>query len=219
VNSLSVPYFPEVFIPGNLDHAKAIILADDPKGEKWVKETEETASQIIQCFAQAGRPLQPGSVLLDYGCGVGRVSKRLIELTGCVILGLDFSPRMLEFAIPYVGSPGFVPCPPQALPILKKQGLQIQGAIAVLVLQHCLNPRQDIELIASVLEKDALFFVANSRGRYVPTTPKDGWAQWHDDGLDVRKEVLRSFELVSELASDNVSDRALFKKPNRLQHP
>jgi hypothetical protein len=67
---------PRVFDVGNIAQAKRIILT--PEGsttdERWAKETPYLADLIVQHLT-----LRPDSVLLDYGCGIGRLAKGSLE--------------------------------------------------------------------------------------------------------------------------------------------
>ena len=56
--------------------------------------------------------LAPNSdmVVLDYGCGVGRLAKAMIEAKGCAVIGLDISARMRTLAQDYVASDRLSPC-------------------------------------------------------------------------------------------------------------
>ncbi len=209
-------YFPQVFIPQSMEHAKDIILSDDPTGEKWVRETDATARAMIESFARANSPLTDKSILLDYGCGIGRMAKRIIELTGCTVLGLDISPGMLHCSVPYVNSDRFIPCPQSQIAVLTKGGLRVDAAISVWTLQHCLNPAQDIAMIHEILKPNGLFFVVNKYARYLPITPTDSYVRWYDDKIDVLKCLGENFELAEDIPSiGNAGDdyyRAFRKK-------
>lgn len=47
-------------------------------------------------FRALSRQVKPGDVLVDYGCGPGRVAARAARALGVRILGADVSPAMLE---------------------------------------------------------------------------------------------------------------------------
>jgi cyclopropane fatty-acyl-phospholipid synthase-like methyltransferase len=193
-------YFPQVFIPQNLEHAKEIILSTDPTGEKWRRETDETATALFQSFEKAQLQLTDQSILLDYGCGIGRMAKKIIELSGCTVLGADISPEMLRYSWEYVRSDRFIACPQNRLGNLTWQGLRVDAAIAVWTLQHCLNPAEDIALVHEILKPNGLFFVVNKFDRYVPVTPNSNFARWYNDGIDVLKCISEKFELVESVS-------------------
>ncbi|MFE1414192.1 class I SAM-dependent methyltransferase [Streptomyces sp. NPDC058746] len=49
-------------------------------------------------FRSLSRRIGPGSVLVDYGCGPGRVADAAARRLGARVLGVDTSPQMLELA-------------------------------------------------------------------------------------------------------------------------
>jgi cyclopropane fatty-acyl-phospholipid synthase-like methyltransferase len=51
-------------------------------------------------------------VVLDYGCGIGRLAKAMIDASGCSVVGLDTSPEMRKLADDYVGSDRFIAVSP-----------------------------------------------------------------------------------------------------------
>jgi SAM-dependent methyltransferase len=193
-------YFPQVFIPQNIEHAKEIILSTDPTGEKWIRETDATAMAIRHALQRAQVPLTEQSLLLDYGCGIGRVAKKMIELSGCTVLGLDISPGMLYCSLPYVNSDRFIPCPQNRIRALAADGLKVDAAMAIWTLQHCLHPLEDVAMIHEILKPGGLFFVANKYDRYLPVTPLDSNIRWHDDKIDILKCIGEYFDLVESVS-------------------
>jgi SAM-dependent methyltransferase len=189
-------YCPEVFAPDSLEHAKNIIIpggGSDP-AFRWHAETEETVAKILRLFAEAGKPLTERSILIDYGCGIGRVAKELIERTGCTVLGADISPGMLELAFRYVNSRNFVICPAVTLPLLRDKGFRADGAIACWTYQHCVSPSHDIALTASLLSEGGLLFVVNEDRQCIPVSAaQEGWADWTDNGEDVLSILRKNF--------------------------
>ena len=207
-----VQYWPQVFVPSSLEHAKSIILSADSTEESWKRETEETVTSMIEAFAAADRPIGPTSLLLDYGCGVGRLSRHLIERTGCTVLGTDIVPKMLEYSVAFVNSANFIVCPQRALPTLERQGLRVDGAFAVWVLQHCYDPRVELDFIARLLGDAGLLFVVNKTDRFVPVVPDSDWAKWHDDGVDVRSLARARFDEIRDCGSAGDNYCALLRK-------
>jgi SAM-dependent methyltransferase len=191
-------YFPQIFLPKDLQHAKEIILSSDPTGEKWVWETEYTVDKIIASFNEAGRPIEAGNVLIDYGCGIGRIAEALIKKTGCIVVGVDISPGMLGLALTYVNSANFIPCPQKCLPALIGAGMRVSGAFSVWTLQHCLKPDEDLFFIEKAIEPGGLFFVVNKYDRYVPVAPENGWARFIDDKANVKDLLQDRFEKKAE---------------------
>ena len=132
--------------------------------------------------------------MLDYGCGIGRIAKELIDRTGCSVVGVDISSQMRALASQYVRSERFMACSPEMLDSLLWGGLRVDAALSVWVLQHCLQPTVDIGRIRDAIKVNGSFFLVNNRGRAVPTV-EQGWV---DDGLDVREMVREVFDAEEE---------------------
>lgn len=177
-------YSPAIFNVGDINQAKRIILTTEGElstDRRWREETPYLLSLI-----EANILLHSESVVLDYGCGIGRMSKVLIEKFGCRVVGVDISPSMRALAASYVSSERFIACAPEAL---KWIGIDFDMALAVWVLQHCYQVEADIARISGALKAGASMFIVNDRKRIVPTR-EQGWA---NDGLDVLGLLRGSF--------------------------
>ena len=98
-------YLKDAFYPRDIDHAKEICLSPDLRiPNKFEKETELTIETLVSNLYAHNN-----SVVLDFGCGVGRLSKGLIQRLGCDVVGVDFSEPMLHTASEYVMSRKFMP--------------------------------------------------------------------------------------------------------------
>lgn len=175
----SLTYSRDVFDVVDERQARRVILTPDGEQdteERWERETP----YLVEMIGDLLRPQRHG-LYLDYGCGIGRLAKPLIEHFDCRILGVDISERMRALAPTYVGSQSFSVISPHVLHSLADRGLRADGAMSIWVLQHCLTPAQDIDLIRSALAPGAGFFVLNMEARAVPT--KEG--AWANDGVDV----------------------------------
>lgn len=184
----TVRYAREVFDAADEAGARRIILtpeAGQDTDERWARETPYLADLIA-----AHIPLGPQSLVVDYGCGIGRLAKALIERTGCRVLGVDISARMRALAPEYVASSNFSAISPPMLGALAQNGLRATAALSVWVLQHCLRPDVDVAVLAGALESGAPLFVVNTNVRVVPV---DG-GRWLNDGLDIRKVLGAHFE-------------------------
>ena len=97
-------YTPGIFDRNSLAAAKQVILTVPPDiaDEFWQRATIATGKLILE----AVRPTRD-DVLLDFGCGIGRLAKELIGHTGCRIVGVDMSAAMRRYAIEYVASDRF----------------------------------------------------------------------------------------------------------------
>lgn len=181
---MEAAYNPAVFDVGTLDQAKRIILTPQAglsTGQRWETETPYLLGLIDTVV-----DLDEDSVVLDYGCGVGRMSKALIEKHSCLVIGVDISPSMRALAAAYVSSPRFLACAPEALAQL---GIKANLALAIWVLQHCNDVSIDIDRIRLALNRKGTLFLVNDKRRIVPTM--SGWAS---DGESVPDLLSRNFK-------------------------
>lgn len=182
-------YSDTVFRVGSLEDAKRIILTPERElttEERWVKETPYLLSQMQAWFPR------DKSILLDYGCGLGRLSKAwLDEAASSVVLGADISPDMRNLASQYVANPRFSAVSPELLSSLLSNGLRFDGVVASWIIQHCLNAQETIDLLIGSLKPGGRLFVVNTLRRAVPTD--QGWV---DDGFDVQAELTRRLKIL-----------------------
>ncbi|MSP48648.1 MAG: class I SAM-dependent methyltransferase [Alphaproteobacteria bacterium] len=170
-------YSPKVFDVATAEAARAIILqAEDPTEveRRWSVETPWFGRLIRHACA-----LGPESRVLDFGCGLGRLSKWLIDAVGCRVVGVDISEGMRKLAADYVGSAKFSAVAYEAFRADPAWGGGFDAAFACYVLQHVERPDQDLPAIAAALRPGGRFLLANSQMRWVPTT--QGWARDHFD--------------------------------------
>ena len=83
--------------------------------QRWDAETPVFASAIVQKLNEIH-----GSKILDYGCGVGRLAKAVLEESSkdnlnTKVVGLDASADMLKEAVTYVKDNNFSSVLPQDL--------------------------------------------------------------------------------------------------------
>lgn len=184
-------YNPAIFNVNDIPQAMSIILT--PEGsttqQRWETETPYLADLIKEQFA-----LGPDSLVLDYGCGIGRVSRELILRHGCRVVGVDISPSMRALSVIYARSERWMCCSPEMLDGLVARGMRFDAALAIWVLQHCMEPASDIARLKAALDGGGSLFVANATGRSVPTVEKG----WLNDGLDVKSMLAAEFDLRQE---------------------
>lgn len=184
-------YNPGVFAVPDETAAKAIILtpqAGQSPEERWVRETPYLIGMMEQF------PPPKDGLLIDYGCGIGRMAKEIIARFGCRVLGVDISQDMRGLAPGYVGSSQFSVVSPALFYQMVANGLRADAAIAIWVLQHTLAPDKDIALLERGLRPGAPFFVVNNKRRAIPTQEK----AWANDGVDVRALLQASFDVAAE---------------------
>lgn len=197
-------YFPQIFEANDMRRAREIILTNEGPGadtdSRWAKETPYVLELVLGAL-----PLGPTSLVLDYGCGIGRIAKAMIEATGCAVIGVDISANMRRLAPEYVGSERFIPVSPEQLERLIESGVRVDAAIAIWVLQHCALPADDIGRISRSLAPNGRFFVLNMRKRAVPAVIEPGEAGqsetkflWFADEVDVAEILRGTFEVAAE---------------------
>jgi SAM-dependent methyltransferase len=178
-------YFPGVYNVRDQRQARAVILtpqSGQTTDERWERETPYLSRLIFQQVPSQGLDTR----VLDYGCGIGRMSKAMIEAYDAHVLGVDISYTMRALAVDYVKDNRFATCSPEYLNLVNLDGGAFDIALAVWVLQHCLNPEDDIKQIALALQKrDGCLFVVNERRRVVPVEAEP-MMMWEDDGIDIR---------------------------------
>jgi len=196
-------YDASVFDVADVEAAKRIILTPENSTtqQRWAVETPYLTGLIAKHV-----PLDRNSILLDYGCGIGRMAKALIDHARCKVVGADFSASMRALAVPYVGSRRFSVCAPADL---SEHPASATAAIAIWVLQHCERPEEDVARIHLAMKPGARLFVADSFERAIPaierqlfTTRPTLTRKWITDGVNVRALLDRSFAFVTEGSFD-----------------
>lgn len=184
-------YNPGIFDVRSIEEAKSIILTPEaqPTDERWEKETEYLTGVLGAKFT----PLEPSDVVLDYGCGIGRLAKALIQRYGCTVIGVDISYSMRVLSQGYVGSERFISCSPDMFRTMVTAGLRVNGAFAVWVLQHCLHVWDDVATIKASLRDGDRLVVVNDRNRIIPAAEH----RWASDGYDLPSLLDAEFHMES----------------------
>jgi len=189
-------YNPAIFRVRDMAAAKAIILT--PEGgqstdERWARETPYLTDLL-------GPPLGlgPEHLVVDFGCGVGRMAKALIERYGCRVLGVDFSQDMRALAPAYVASGRFSAVSGEVFGHMVDNGLRVDAAISVWVLQHCLAVAEEAALLRRSLKPGGRLGVVNTLGRVVPVVEQT----WASDGVDVRTLLGETFTTAADGSLD-----------------
>ena len=178
-------YTPEVFDRASIEDAKQIILTaeDSSTQERWEKESPYIAQRIIN-FMQIGKD----DLIIDFGCGIGRISKELIQRTGCKVIGVDISKSMRSQAVEYVNDERFTAISPDLLEQMLKKGLRVNGIVCIWVLQHIPKPQKQISMLHNLLQKDGKLFLLNNLRSALPTN-----VGWVDEGSDIKALMKESF--------------------------
>ena len=201
-----VVYRPEVFDNATIEDAKKIILTaeDSSTQERWEKESPYVAQRIIN-FMQ----IKETSLIVDFGCGIGRISKELIEKRGCRVIGVDISKSMRSQALEYVNDERFSTLSPPLLIQMLKNGLRVDGIICIWVLQHIPQPQRQLEVLYHLLKKDGKLFILNNLRSALPTN-----VGWIDEGTNIREALKKHFDevfidrLPSMITSKKISENS-----------
>ena len=191
-------YKPEIFDVTSLELAKGWILTPEEgisTEERWLKETPWTAQAFID---QCG--VKPNQVIIDYGCGVGRLAKEVLRRIDVQIIGVDISANMMKMATEYVSDPRFsVVHRDLFIEQVDTGHIRAHHGYAVYVLQHAFDPAQDIRTLSKAV--DNLFFL-NNAARAVPVHADDAICRWATDGVDVADLCAKAFKKSSPFALD-----------------
>lgn len=183
-------YIKETFDVGSLEQAKHVVLTSDPNDpSKFERETT-----FLVDYIHGLNVVTEQSVVLDFGCGMGRVSKELIERFNCNVFGVDISESMLIFANQYVQNRNkFNTFNSYVTPN------SIDLCVSALVLQHVEDPKKEIDIIHNTLKQDGYLVLLNEPMRWVPIgLDKNNYVIWNDDKFDVCKYIEEKFIKVSE---------------------
>jgi cyclopropane fatty-acyl-phospholipid synthase-like methyltransferase len=186
-------YNPQVFLTANIDAAKSIILTNEGQvstEQRWESETPYLCEVLLSKCAISNQ-----AQILDFGCGIGRMSRALLERTDSSLWGADFSPTMRKQALDYVDSERFTTLSPQALDAATRNGMRFDLALSVWVLQHCPNLDAEIKRLFLSLRTGGVLFVVDMNHRAIPTHD----AGWLDDGKSVKQSLLTHFALLEEM--------------------
>lgn len=182
-----IKYRKELFDPEDLEHGKRIVLTPE-KDEDLEKKFKEETDFLIN-FIKVNCTIEPHFEVLDFGCGMGRLSKPLIETFGCEVLGIDISQKMLDLAETYCNSDRFYTA------TVLNEDETIDFAIASLVLQHVEHPKKEIARIYKAMKPGATLLLFNEFHRLLPTgVDENRYIKWEDDGISIQGLVAAIFK-------------------------
>ena len=155
-------YKPDFFEPENFEHAKRIVIGygNIETPDKWIEETK----WIIELLANYNF-LNTDSIVVDWGVGVGRVAKEIIDTFGCKVIGVDINESMLAYATEYCNSPNFIGISPSEF---QNYTGEITNAISIWALQHSITVQEDLDIIKSKLTPTGRLFIFEARYRTIP---------------------------------------------------
>jgi SAM-dependent methyltransferase len=197
---MALIYNPNIFNTTSIDEAKKIILTKQSNidtDERWEKETKFLTEDISKFFSG----FDENSIIIDFGCGIGRLSKELIKKFNCRVIGIDISDSMRIMAKEYVNHSKFDVISPEEFRKKILNNFQVNGIISIWVLQHSFDPISEIKLLKSALKSNGLLYILNNKVSAVPTNQG-----WKNNGIDIFNILKLNFDLL-ELSQlpDNVA--------------
>ncbi len=197
---LHTRYCPEIFVRFNVPDARDACLVP-PVGletdQRWELETRWLMERLAAL---------PGGVILDLGCGIGRLAKPLCG-SGRSVLGVDLSPTMRLMSENLVEAPGqFAAMTFSMLNAMVTAGFRANGAIAIWTLQHFQSGElgRTIDLLGEALPPAAPFWTLDMPDRHVPVwirTEFGYWGHgWADDGLSLTYMLSQRFAKIGDEA-------------------
>jgi 2-polyprenyl-3-methyl-5-hydroxy-6-metoxy-1,4-benzoquinol methylase len=181
-------YIRQVFDATDLETGKQICLSKDIRYPN--KFEEET--QFLIDFIKQNNLINSKTKVADFGCGIGRVAKELIENFNCSVVGFDTSMHMLRLAEQYVENDKFKIQKYKREYKWNKERFDI--FIASFVLQHSEHPKEDIDFIYENLEEQGTLVIVNEPERLLPVDIKNGYAVWFDDKINIPELISKKFK-------------------------
>jgi len=181
-------YDSSIFEQFSIEGAKEIVLTAESgvnTQTRWDCETPWLLNLI-------SKHIKPSGLVVDYGCGVGRLSGPLVS-QGHPVIGVDTSTAMRQHATNLIASERFVAMTPAMFDQLVGIGVKADCVLAVWVLQHCFDLEAEVERIYRALNKGGVVGIVDMRHRAVPTNQG-----WKDDGKSVKDALTRRFALTQQ---------------------
>ena len=216
-----------LFKPTNLEQAKDMSVGDC-KGlsmqQRWDEETPVFAKAILRWIPG---PEQDNALLLDYGCGPGRLARTILdENAGVRVIGLDNSEEMLHQARSYVGGDEdainrFATTLPEWLEheVTKNS---LDGCYLVYCLQHmpAIEIRDALERIWTFLKDDGFLFYCSSENRMAVRFDDGGFFDDRFLGVDLIAEISRFFDYIGDaIPEELMSDAVRHMTTGEHAHP
>jgi len=202
-------YIKQVFDPTDLEMAKNICLSKDIRYPN--KFEEET--QFLIDFLKNKKLLNSKTYFGDFGCGMGRVSKEIINNFNCNIVGFDISAHMLLLAHQYLEHNDKFKTQ-KYKKNYKWNERQFDIFLASFVLQHSEHPKEDIDFIYNNLKDNGIFILVNENERLVPVDIENGYAVWYDDKINITDLVSNKFKNVGyfDYYNRDIKSLSMWKK-------
>jgi hypothetical protein len=202
-------YDPSIFEQSTMEAAQKIILMPEAglgTSERWVQETDWLMERL---------DFEDTSLILDIGCGVGRIAAQL----HCPMIGVDISTSMRLLATQNVDRSNFAAISPTMFHQLVEAGMTASTAIAFWALQHMILPDllHTLRLLGLALPSKSLFWTLDRSNRCVPIRNSEGTG-WADDGVPLPSVIAGygfALETEEEMPAALCSPGAYFRKWRR----
>ena len=201
-----VTYDPSIFLNvETVEDAASVILTPEAgltSAQRWKAE----APFVMDILK---RHIKPQSLVLDYGCGIGRMARPLIAMLQCRVVGVDISPNMRALAASCVEHDDFCAMSPQMFGTIFTE--EFDAALAIWTLQHILDLDEAISDLVHTIRWGGILFVLNNHQRALPTNA----GPWVDDGRNVDEELQAAgFEVIErgQLSGPDIAGTELAKQ-------
>lgn len=205
-------YNPDFFTPTDFADAKRIILGHgiNESSNRWEVETNWN-----KLLFQSKKYINQDSLVLDWGCGIGRLSKMIIDTFGCRVVGVDINQKMLDCANEFVNDSRFTTI--LAEDFNRYNTNKFTFALSVWALQHSIHPDQDLESIKDSLITDGIFFIFEEHKPVIPTKGDYPWFILNSSNVKIVNEKFSLIETGEfpkelEISENNYSWWAFLRK-------
>lgn len=210
-----------LFKPKDFNHGKNAVVGDCngfSMQERYEKETPVFANQILTYLSKIENPQ-----ILDYGCGVGRLSKEILEQNPkAFVYGVDASDDMIALSTENLkGIDNCLFTRPEEI-VDYEQNFDLVYLIYVLQHVPAIEIRDILSRIHYKLKDDGVFIYCSSDYRMAIRFDQGGFFDDRFLGVDLREEISRFFEEVEPLFDEQtLNDNPVVKTmvQGGLSHP
>lgn len=209
-----------LFHPKNLNEAQHAAVGNCngiSMEQRWAEETPVFANAILRHKDNEDK------IILDFGCGAGRLSKEILarsdkENLGLTVIGVDNSPEMLRLAKDNVNHKDFIPLKPEEL------NQTVDFAYLVYCLQHipAIAIRETLQRIFTFLKPNGKLFYCSSDYRMAVRFDQAGFFDDRFLGVNLQEELSRYFIKVEDgFTNDELDKNPTVEKMVKggLKHP
>jgi len=206
-----------LFKPSSFEEGKHGVVGDCAgftMQQRWDAETPIFAESILK--------LTSGNLILDYGCGVGRLAKEILKQNSVTkVVGVDASAAMLQQAAQYVCDNRFQVEQPRDL---VSRNYVFDTVYCIYVLQHCpaIEIREALWRIYTNLKDDGVFVYCSSDYRMAIRYDNGGFFDDRFLGVNLQEEISRFFTYERDLFTDEILEKNPIVKTmvtGSLPHP